>query len=136
MPVSVMPEAAFDRMDAVRRKRETILVVDDEPPIRELIATILGRAGYRVLLAANGCDAGSMFEQHFAEIDLVITDVWMPGVSGPHLVDQLLSIQPRLKCILMSANDRPTISRDVPFLRKPFSIFQLLGRVIEALKGG
>jgi len=130
-----MAESSVVVTEAKRRGRETILVVDDEPSIRELIATILERAGYSVLLAVDALDAASIFERHFTEIDLLITDVWMPGVYGPHLVEQLLSTQPRLKCILMSATDRPALSRDVPFLRKPFSIFQLLSGVIETLTG-
>jgi|ERR1022692_803062 DNA-binding NtrC family response regulator len=134
MPVSIMAESTLDRTDVKRRRRETILVVDDEPSIRELVGTILGRAGYSVLVAANACEAASIFEGHHTEIDLIITDVWMPGVTGFHLVEQLLSIQPRLKCILMSANDPPDLECDVPFLRKPFSISQLLNGVVEALE--
>ncbi|HUD14511.1 MAG TPA: response regulator [Terracidiphilus sp.] len=134
MPVSIMAESILDRTDVNRQSRETILVVDDEPAIRELLAAILGRVGYSVLVAANACEAASIFEGHLTEIDLIITDVWMPGVTGPHLVERLLSIQPGLKCILMSATDRPDLERDVPFLRKPFSIFQLLSGVVEALQ--
>ena len=63
----------------------------------------------------------------------LITDVRMPGVNGPDLVEQLLTIQPGLKCILMSANDRPDLERDVPFLSKPFSIAQLLSEVVDVL---
>jgi len=133
MPVSIMAESILDRTAGKRRRHETILVVDDEPSIRELLSTILGRVGYRVLVAANACEAASVFEGHLTEIDLIITDVWMPGVTGPHLVEQLLSIQPGLKCILMSANDLPELEHDVPFLSKPFSISQLLSGVVEAL---
>jgi two-component system, cell cycle sensor histidine kinase and response regulator CckA len=134
MPVSIMAESTLDLTTVKRRRHETILVVDDEPSIRELLGTILGRVGYRVLVAANACEAASIFEGHLMQIDLVITDVWMPGVDGPRLVEQLLSIQPGLKCILMSANDRPDLERDVPFLSKPFSISQLLSGVIETLE--
>jgi DNA-binding NtrC family response regulator len=136
MRVSIMAESNFDRTDIRRQSRETILVVDDEPSIRELLGTILGRVGYSVLAAANACEAASIFEGHLTQIDLIITDVWMPGVNGPHLLEQLFSIQPLLKCILMSANDPPALKRDVPFLRKPFSIFQLLNGVEEALQRG
>ncbi len=134
MMVPILADSARDRTDCNRRAHHTILVVDDEASIRELMAAILRRAGYTVVLAANAHDAASMFEQQFNKIDLIITDVWMPGVDGTHLVEQLLSIHPRLKCILMSANTCPALNRNVPLLNKPFSLFQLLSGVAEAFK--
>jgi CheY-like chemotaxis protein len=136
MPVSTMAESTLDRTAVKRRRHETILVVDDEPSIRELLSTILGRVGYRVLVAANACEAASVFEGHLTEIDLIITDVWMPGVNGPHLVEQLLSIQPGLKCILMSANDLSDLERDVPFLSKAVFDISVAGRSCRGTRRG
>lgn len=132
MPTTFLAQPARDRTAAQHRGGETILVVDDEQPIRELLAAILRRAGYRVLLAANGCEAVSIFEKQAGQIDLIITDVRMPGATGPYLLDHLLSIHPRLKCMLMSATACPDLDHAVPFLAKPFSLFQLLNTVAEA----
>lgn len=136
MLMPIPAKSALDRTDAKRRTRETILVVDNRPSIREAMAVILGRAGYSVLLAANPYEAASTFSKHFTRIDLIITDQWMPGVNGFHLVGKPLPIRPRLKFILTSANARPAVDRDVLVLKKPFSLYELLSGVIRALREG
>src|SRR5262252_3848196 len=77
----------------------TVLFVDDEPALRTVIAIMLRRAGYRVIEAASGEEALALFEQHAGEIRIVISDILMPGMHGPDLVQRLLNVQPDL-CVL------------------------------------
>ena len=72
-----------------RRRRRPVLLVEDEPGVRQLSKRILDGAGYRVLEAANGDEAERLFAEHAAAIDLVVTDVVMPGCGGPELLARL-----------------------------------------------
>jgi two-component system cell cycle sensor histidine kinase/response regulator CckA len=118
---------------------ETILLVEDEPSVRQLARVLLERAGYRVIPAANAQEAVERFESTEAEIDLVITDVVMPGASGPALLRYLWERRPSLKVVFMSgyADDAvPTLGRldkDAVFLQKPFTGERLINKVLEAL---
>lgn len=132
--MAILAKSARSRTAGKDRASETIMVVDDERPIRELVAAILVRAGYGVVLAADAREAASIFTEHFAGIDLIISDVRMPGASGHRLIEQLRGIQPRVKCILMSGDAQLAADPDVPLLRKPFSLYQLLGSVAGALR--
>ena len=73
----------------VKRASETVLLVEDEAGVRQLSKRILDNAGYRVLEAANGDDAERVFAHHADSIDLVVTDVIMPGCGGPELLGRL-----------------------------------------------
>lgn len=114
--------------------RETILLVEDEPAVRQLFAQALARAGYRVLEARNGQEAMKVFDQHGDAIDLLLTDMRMPYMGGAELAQQLRSRRLTLKLICISGYPG-TIDPDMTsdFLAKPFSRDDLLTRVREVL---
>jgi CheY-like chemotaxis protein len=111
---------------------ETILVVDDEPMILELITTILRTAGFAVLTASSGASALSVAQPHRDEIRLLITDVAMPGMDGPTLARLLTADTPELPVLYMSGTyDGSQFERGERsgFLAKPFSANELLAEV-------
>jgi CheY-like chemotaxis protein len=114
---------------------QTILVVEDEEGVRKLARKILERQGYTVLIAANVTDALRVFEENPA-IDLLLTDVVMPGASGPELTRQLIEQRPALKVIYMSGYTEDAIVKHgvlepgIAFLNKPFTS-QSLGQKIR-----
>ncbi len=123
----------------VRRGQETVLVVEDEPPLRELATRILVGAGYTVLQAANGNDALARIAGHSGPVDLVFTDVVMPGMSGRELVARLSALRPALRVLYTSGYTEDAILRhgvlDDPrrFLSKPYTPSVLRARIREAL---
>jgi hypothetical protein len=119
--------------------RETILVVDDEAGIRELVLKMLRRHGYQVLEAADGEEALTICRQH--SIDLLITDVLMPRMGGPELVDRLQKQGFSPKVLYVSGFTGETnihavqnLPPGTTFLEKPFTLAALLEKVREALK--
>jgi PAS domain S-box-containing protein len=136
------PQAAAPAEPAPRplRGSETILLVEDEPAVRQLTRVLLERAGYRVIAAGNAQEAVEQFLSADAKIDLVITDVVMPGASGPALLKYLTERRPNLKVLFMSgyADDAvPALGRldkDAVFLQKPFTGERLIKKVHEALR--
>jgi PAS domain S-box-containing protein len=120
-------------------KGEKVLVVEDEPTLRDLIAQMVEELGYRVIVAANGGEALILFEEEESKPSLVITDVVMPGISGKVLVDRLHRIQPDLRTIYTSGyTDDAIVHHGVldpgtPFLQKPFSIDELAIKIHEVL---
>ena len=106
----------------------TILLAEDEPALRKLARLVLEQDKYRVLEAGSGRDALEVSAQYPGTIDLVLTDVVMPGMGGPELVAQLTSARPGLGVIYMSGyTDSRIGGRDerVALLRKPFDPEQL-----------
>src|SRR3954471_14887685 len=82
--------------------RETILLVDDEQSVRAIVLKILRRANYTVLEAENGDAALRMAETHHGKIDLLITDMFMPGLRGPEVAARLGTTRPGLRVLFMS----------------------------------
>jgi PAS domain S-box-containing protein len=119
--------------------RETILVVEDEPALREVVRRVLSAAGYTVLAAASPEEALSVGKIHGGDVLLVLTDVIMPGMNGSVLVQRLLPMCPRARIVFMSGYTDDTIERlDVlghDFLRKPFTGSLLVQKVRGALAG-
>jgi two-component system, cell cycle sensor histidine kinase and response regulator CckA len=108
----------------------TVLVVDDEPLMCTMLAHFLKDEGFAVLTAACGSQAISLFRSHLGEIDLLISDIVMPGMDGPSLARELKSVNPDLAVLLMSGNcDSKQIDNTFAFLPKPFSMRNLLTRV-------
>ena len=115
---------------------ELVLVVDDEPPVREMVAGTLEHFGYRVLSAGDGAEAIASFATHAEEVRLVVTDLQMPLLDGKNLVTALLRIRPGLPVICMSGAD--TVSKSLTpfisaFLTKPFTVEALLETTHTAL---
>jgi signal transduction histidine kinase len=122
---------------AANGRGETLLVVDDEPALLTITARSLSRLGYRVLLAADARQALEVWEQQAQDIDLMLTDVRMPGgMSGKELAERLRAAKPSLKVILMSGYDSELARCGVQgeaefvFLPKPFDL-QALARCVR-----
>ena len=104
----------------------TVLVVDDEPVIRKLLRFVLEREGFQVLMAENGADAIHVSKLHNGTIDLLVSDVTMPGMDGPTLATELLAADPHLPVLLMSGTCQESNDMRFGFLPKPFSIPKLM----------
>ena len=118
----------------------TVLVVEDEESVRVLVARMLERLGYRVLQAPNGAAAMSLVGTRLHELDLLLSDVVMPGMRGPELAAALRSLRPELPVVFMSGYADPrdaggAIPDDAPLLPKPFTL-EDLGAAIGPLLGG
>jgi two-component system cell cycle sensor histidine kinase/response regulator CckA len=114
--------------------RETILLVEDEPAVRQLFAQALVRAGYRVHEARNGQEAMKLFDQYGDTIDLLLTDLRMPYMGGAELAQQLRAKRKTLKLICVSGYPGGTDDDTAAdFLAKPFSRDDLLAKVREVL---
>jgi signal transduction histidine kinase len=122
-------------------RRATVLLVEDETALRKLVFQVLTAAGHRVMEAANGEEALALSARHRKPIDLLITDVIMPGITGPELVAKLRANRPRTMVLYMSGYDRELLDRNsleasAGFLPKPFSPRALLARIDELLAAG
>ena len=121
---------------------ETILLVEDEEAVRGLTSRILQKQGYRVIAAQHGREAMEIASKEEGRIDLVLTDVVMPGMNGRGLVERLTGIRPRIKSLYMSGyTDDDIIRRGFiepsrSFLQKPFTSDNLLRTVRKVLDEG
>jgi PAS domain S-box-containing protein len=120
----------------------TVLVVEDDPAVRRVAVRILKRQGFRVLEAGHPSEARRVVEAHGAGIDLLLTDVVMPEMSGPRLVQELRQSHPELCVLYMSGYPGGSAARAValdpavPLLSKPFTPAELLAKLREILGGG
>lgn len=119
---------------------QTILVVDDEEPLCQLLRDVLARRGYRVLVATDGQEALHLYREHRGRIDLVVLDMTMPGLSGTETFTALRALDPAARILLTSGyteerEAREAVARGAKgFLQKPFLISELVARVQEALQ--
>ena len=118
--------------------QETVLLVEDEPAVRAMIATVLRRYGYQVLEAGTASIAIDIAERHTAEIDLLVTDVVMPEMNGPALAQRLVAAHPTLRILFISGYAERMLPLDngnpnVGFLGKPFQASALATKVHEML---
>ncbi len=128
-------------MDDLAREspvRETILVVEDGDAVRNLVCRMLVQNGYRVLEARDGRAALDICENHSGSIQLVLTDVVMPNMSGGELASRLARLQPGLRVLLMSGyTAEPVVQRlgrdSIAFLPKPFTSITLAEKVRQVL---
>ena len=125
--------------DAASGGSETILLVEDEESVRQLVRDTLTTKGYQVLEAEGGEAGVSLSAHHAGKIHLVITDVVMPGVGGPEMVKQLSVSRPEMKVLYLSGYTEDSIINDgsiesgTAFLQKPFSLQNLSRKVREVL---
>jgi two-component system, cell cycle sensor histidine kinase and response regulator CckA len=125
---------------ALPRGTETILLVEDDPALREMAGTLLKRLGYTVWAAANGIEALSLKQQRgVGHIDLLFTDVVMPHMSGKELADRVRSLYPHTRILFTSAYTESAIvhqgvlNKGVLLLQKPFTPSALARKVREVL---
>ena len=117
----------------------TILVVEDQPEVLSLLADALQMVGYRVLTAAHPDDGLAIGDEHAEQIDLVLTDVVMPGMNGPEMAQRLVVRHPSLRVLYLSGYGPETLGPlGVPengpaILKKPFTMDALVERVSGAL---
>ena len=120
--------------------KKTILVVDDEPEVRKLVAAMAGQSGYSVITADSGEHALSIFKNLKDPVELLITDVVQPGMSGPMLADKLLAQQPDLKVLYMSGYDNTmvvqkyVVEKGHALLPKPFTADEFHAKMRELLQ--
>jgi CheY-like chemotaxis protein len=132
------PKASSDLLVPLRGT-ETILVVEDEDGVRALARQILEGFGYQVLDARQGAEAIGVCEQQPGPIDLLITDVVMPGMSGRQVAEQVAERRPGLRVLFLSGyTDDAIVHHGVldlgmPFLQKPFSPMALALKVRQVL---
>jgi two-component system, cell cycle sensor histidine kinase and response regulator CckA len=102
---------------------KTVLLADDEPAVRFVVEKILLAAGYQVIATENGVEAGNMAEKHTGGIDVLVSDIVMPGVSGVELAKSVQKSRPGTKVLLMSGYfpDGLEFLEGWEFLHKPFS---------------
>jgi two-component system cell cycle sensor histidine kinase/response regulator CckA len=124
---------------AHRKGTETVLLVEDDPQVRELTRTVLAAQGYFIVEAASPEDAERIVENDGTEIQILLTDVIMPGISGRELAKRLTARLPRLRVLYMSGYTYNimahggTLESGVAFLQKPFTPSTLVEKVREVL---
>ncbi len=143
LPRALAPERVRNRptleSDEMPRGCETILLVEDEQAVRTLVARVLTNSGYKVIEANSGSDGWQTFQAHDTEIDLLLTDVVMPGIGGRELADRVRARRPNVKVLYMSGYmDDPALRQvlmqsHAALLSKPFSPRVVAQRVREML---
>ena len=140
-PMKATNTAEFTFQPEGDRTVETVLLVEDEAQVRSLVRLVLESGGYRVLEADCGERGIEVAERHPEAIDLLLTDVVMPGMNGRQLAERLGSRRPDLKVIYMSGytDDAALTLGPLPasalFIQKPFAPTALAGRVRHVLAG-
>ena len=119
---------------------ETVLLVEDEALVRRAIQAALQSAGYRVITAESAAHALEAYHESSVPVDLLLSDVVLPGISGHELAQSLFALCPHIRIMLMSGYIDQLSSRELStfqkeYLAKPFSISTLLKRIREALDG-
>lgn len=130
------------RLSTATRGSETVLVVEDEDAIRHVATRVLTMQGYRVLDAPSGPDALRVAEQFDGTINLLVTDMVMPGMSGPQLAHDLRAARPELRVLFTSGYSADAVAREFGltddewrFISKPYGLTELARAVREAIDG-
>jgi CheY-like chemotaxis protein len=138
--LEVKPAGPPLKSPGMPRGTETILLVEDDPALRQMAATLLERLGYTLLTAGNGLEALNVtHQQTTGRIDLLFTDVVMPHMSGKELADRVRSLYPQTKILFTSAYTENAFSHQgvlqpgIALLQKPFTPSALAAKVREVL---
>jgi CheY-like chemotaxis protein len=136
-PERAASEAAPAR-GSERHGHETLLIAEDEPSVRSLVASALRHDGYRLLIASSAEEALTLAGAHDGPIDLLLTDAMMPGKSGVELASLMRTQRPGIPVILMSGYTEETLNvpsskEPIELLQKPFSPRELRRRIREVL---
>lgn len=121
---------------------ETVLLVEDESMVRAMAQKVLTRVGYTVLPAANADECMELLDNYEGPLDLILTDVVLPGMNGRALVEEVNRRFPSARALFMSGYTNEVITKHgvleegIAFIQKPFTVLQLTARVREVLKGG
>lgn len=119
------------------RRGATILLAEDEALLRELAETILQQAGFRVFTAPGAVELRTLIEECREKIDLLLTDLVMPGLDGQELVGLVKRRWPEARILYMSgysSEDIGTLGGDAGFLQKPFTPAELIKKITEMLR--
>lgn len=116
----------------------TILIVDDDPAVLRLTATVLERSGYGIVRASNGLEALMLYSSYAQRLDLVLTDVDMPEMNGVELAARIRAANPTAKVLLMSGRVPPRVdvSEIDTVIPKPFHVEKLLDAIRRMLNCG
>jgi CheY-like chemotaxis protein len=134
---TVSPKVAG--MDGDGGMKRTILLVEDEEMVRRLMCEVLERQGYTVLSCSTPKEGIELSQLHRGEIDLLLTDVVMPGMNGCDMANRILEIIPELRVVFMSGYTEHALSRDgevdaqVEYLQKPFTLQTLTRKLARVL---
>jgi two-component system cell cycle sensor histidine kinase/response regulator CckA len=137
---AAVPDSEPEIAKTVSSERiSTILLAEDEPGVRAFLEAALSRAGHHVIATANGAEAVELGVRGNPSIDLLISDVVMPGLSGPEVADKLRQANPRMRTLFLSGySSHPALPGRLSadpgvFLQKPFTVEALLAKVAERL---
>jgi two-component system, cell cycle sensor histidine kinase and response regulator CckA len=143
---AALADAPEDKSGGDLTGRATVLLVEDETPVRIFAARALRNKGYEVLEADSGENAIEVFEAHQGPIDIIISDVMMPGINGPKMIETLYADQAErmkpIKVVFISGYAEDAFvdtygeQRSFNFLPKPFTLKQLASKVKEVLEQG
>ncbi len=138
--VAAAAEAAPAPAPPIVPAEHAILVVEDQQDVRDLVARVLRTRGYRVLVAGDGRVGLDLLREHHATVDLVVTDVVMPGLSGGRMVSEARATYGPMRALFISGYADDTVLAEVPegdpLLQKPFRPNDLLAAVAAALSDG
>jgi PAS domain S-box-containing protein len=121
-------------------RNKTVLVVDDEPDMRQVCRLLLTRAGLQPLIAADGSEAVALAEQHDGPIDVLLTDITMPGMGGAEVAERVSAIRPGIRVVFMSGYAQPFLTKQgqlpsgVHLVEKPFTKATLLDAITDTAK--
>jgi len=137
LPVAEEPrrETVAPRETAPLHGSETILLVEDEDGVRRVVETMLKRRGYQVLASPSPADAMAVAEAHSGTIDLLITDMVMPGMNGRKMAEHLVTTRPDMRVLYVSGYSDPVETMEgTAFLQKPFTAEELAHKISEVLR--
>jgi two-component system, cell cycle sensor histidine kinase and response regulator CckA len=135
--VSQSPKAGSGDYEGA--KKQTILLVEDEEMVRGLICEVLERQGFVVLPCAHPTEGIEVSKRHGGKIDLLLTDVVMPGMNGREMADRIQEILPQLRVVFMSGYTEHALTHEgrvdpkFEYLQKPFTLTALMQKLAKVL---